>query len=709
MVEIVRPETPVLQGNAEIPLSLAGSVGAGQAAIGQAVSAAGRAFQNTEIGNMARQVGSMIAAEGKRYFEESKRAHQTGVYANAMREATVKFDQARMERESQVTDKHGNPTFKTLAQDIGTIGNNVIDEIAGNIIDPEVSSKFRNQFMSYVADQQIRALKVSRRQQIGFAKQSVDQGLSGLLQQATTSPVTSVPVYEGLARQLLNDSAISGVISPEERAQKESEFVTEARTASLKNAIQQDPATATVMLKEQTPEQLGLAPEKVSELNKILDAKMRSDEIQEIKAKEAAEIEQNNQKGLVVQELEKRMEADALREDELLSSIESLDKQTAKQLKRKYINETKKRVAENREARDISLKVAKGELLFDIPPAKLDNHYKNMVESQERLLGQKLNLAQKAELVSTYKGEIPLFAKEVDSSILAGTKEQAAAAIEALTYIQDRNAHTAYNGGISKKAKDIAAEAEILNQRAGFSLPEAVDKARTRIDSLTAEQRSQFDQEFRGISEFNNKNFKDTAADELGLSKTFWFDTELSGEAATTYKHLVRDSFKETGNIEAAKLQAKRFMDATHGVSKINGSDEIYMFAPPEKLFPNIPVEKFRAQIEQEATPVLPHNIMKEDVRIFADRTTRSRSVPSYKLYYMDKELGVPVPLLNDNGTQLRWVPDVISIGKEQEVEAQIEAERLRILDEEKKFLKAQDDKLGDEEMDFWKSIRENQ
>ena len=213
MVNIVRSNQNPSLGRAGISTSAASQSGA--AAIGQAVESSGPAIANSAaaINNSIAQFGAAVEAEGAKLFAESKRSHQSALLLDKMAGATEAFTAARIERSKKAVDENGNPTFGTLVQDVGSIGNKLMEDATKTIIDPEVAEQFRMQFGNFVANQKVTALREAAAQQVDFSRATLNKGLHSLTNQATADTYDQVGTYDNMGRAALDDALASGTIS----------------------------------------------------------------------------------------------------------------------------------------------------------------------------------------------------------------------------------------------------------------------------------------------------------------------------------------------------------------------------------------------------------------------------------------------------------------------------------------------------------------
>ena len=159
MARITRPDTPGTLSQANISEGIAAQAGAGLGAIGAELQRTGRATQQSRAGELSRRMAAQIEQTGREYWEQSKRTHQTAVLTNTISDATIEYEQAISNRRQQVVDENGNPTFTTLGEDVRKIGEDIRDKFANKILDPEVASRFRNDFTRFTTSKQISAIR----------------------------------------------------------------------------------------------------------------------------------------------------------------------------------------------------------------------------------------------------------------------------------------------------------------------------------------------------------------------------------------------------------------------------------------------------------------------------------------------------------------------------------------------------------------------
>lgn len=675
MVQIVRPNEGSSQSNVGISTALAGQTGSGLAAIGQGVTQAGNAFRQTDVAAISRDVGNFVSAQGRQYFEQAKRASQAGQLSNSISNATLTFKKAQMERESRITDENGNPLYDSLVDDIGTIGKTIAEEEASKILDPQLRARFKNQFSQYVTNQQITSLRTARNQQLDFSKSSLDKGLTALLQQGADDNAENIASYEAQAQDILNDATSGGVIGMEERNAKVAQFQSALRNAVYTRMIDQQTAKAHEIL-QNSADSLGISESEKDSLAKILGAKVQADKLEVVKAKEADERDRLTSQATLAEEIEKRIEADAIRPDEFLKLQPSLNAETFKSLSKKFTAEATKRAKANRTALEISRSLSTGASLEDFSKKDVERHFNQAVETKVLREGRAVTLEEKAKIATAYKTQLPSFAKEINTSLLSGNPERAKEAVSAYTYIRDRGANTLDTSGIkgnsalSSDAVAIAEYAELLVERTNVPLADAITMARDRVTESKDPIRKELTTKFRKESAFRTENLEETINDNFGVEGFFGSNIAVDQETLATYQAVASEMYvKLGGDADAAAKAAAGVMKSSHGVSTVSGK-ETFMFNPPEKAFPEMSSEEMRNILLQEVRDSIPADVDLESVSISADEKTAGyavrtengqvKTVPTWLVTY-EKEVGgvtMKVPLINEQSGQLkRWTP----------------------------------------------------
>ena len=660
MPRIIRPQQQVNPDRTQISPSAASSAGQGIVSVGQAIRETGRAQASIDVSAGQRRIGQAISAFGAKMFEESRLAAQTGVLSNSLADATLDFQKQQQQRLQQVTDQEGNPTYSSLVDDLGTIGNNVTSTYSQRIKDPVARQKFEERFRNFVTNQQVAGLSKARQQEISFGRNSLDRGLGALSNQAVGDP-ENLETYINDGSQLVDDALQSGLIGPEEHQRLKSDFVSMTRESAIANVIRAD-ANAGSSIMEQSAEQLGLSQEQHTKLKAAAAQAVTSDEIAQIKAKEVQAIEEKADQAGLVEQLDTMIQADALRPDELLLQKDKLPQESFSQLRKKMVKRQAEAQKERTELKEVSNAISEGRSLDNISSGKVNKHFEFSVDTLTRKKGQPLTLVEKAQVAARYPGKVNLFAREISSSLFSGDANKAAEAVTAYTYLRDKGSRALEGNIFTNKAEMIASQAELISQNSGIPLPEAVTKVRdrmTNIDDVITKQRVS---EFNKLSAFKANEIADTLAEEVDAENIIGINYEVDVEAQNTYRKLAQENYIVSQDEDEAKAAAASMMKTLYGVSEING-EKTFMKAPPEKIF-NMDADVLRDQLvtDVSGTGLLPEGTDTESVRLVPDTSTRGSRINgqeavTYLVEYTHPS-GERVPLIDDNGQVLRWTPN---------------------------------------------------
>jgi hypothetical protein len=672
-----------------IGLSTAAQAGAGAAAIGSTLTSVGKQSQQSNQLNLSRQLANMVDVEATRLFEESKQAHQSATLLNKTTDATEAFIKAATKRYSTTVDEKGNPTFDRLHTDIEEEGRSIMEQTAKTIADPQVAEMFRQRFSGYVANQKISALKHGLKQQVQFGRDSLDSGLGKLVQQASTDTIEQVASYEQEGISSLNQALAGGIISEEEHAGRTQEFSSVVRQASIQSTIDKDRTQAAEYL-SLSAEELGIDEESKGKLDSNLKMAIASDLSEAEKAAEIQEIDDAAEEAALVGSIESRIEAGALREDELVKLEGHVSDKKYKDLKKQYIRVAEKQGKERQELRDLGVRVASGDDISDVKPAAINKYYDHAIKLASDKLGRPLNLEEEARLATSIPSPVSDYAAKLETNVKTGSLDKAEEIIGAYSYINDLNKPT-LDSKFDSEAATIVDHAQQLVERGGLDPKEALSSARELVFNSDERTRQIRIKTFKDEKAFKSNNIQETAASDLD-AETFLGTNLISREDSETYKELVSFSYQKHGDLESARNFAKNQMKKTHGYTSINGSEQ-FMFEPPEKHFPDLTSGQIRTIMEKEAQPLLPEGVDASSIVLISDQDTPGRvqvtgtkegkpvkrQIPTWTMNYtLETEEGpIIVPLTDPKTLQpMRWTPagtDVLSeqIAADQEETAQ--------------------------------------
>lgn len=672
MVSIFRSNSSPNLGNAQI--NPGAGVQSGAASLGQAVASSGPAFANSAqaINNSIAQFGAAVEAEGAKLFAESKRAHQSALLLDKTSKATEAFMSARVARSQRTIDENGNPTFESLVRDVGAIGDKLIEDTVKTIVDPEVAQQFRLQFGNFVANQKVGALKEAAAQQVDFARANLNKGLYSLTNQAIGDTYDQVGTYEAMGKSALDDALAAGAISAVEHEKMSRGFSNQIRVESIKNTIGKD-RNAAAMILGRTSEELGIEPAQHARLLKQVDAAIRADHIAARKAQEVMSLDEKVSQAQIVEQLGARIQAGALREDELIGFQDKLNPQQFNSLKKMYVRESIKQAGERAGFKDLADRINNGDDVTDVKPAQLNKFYNFMLGQQSDVSGKKPTLADEASLAASIPAPVKPFAEKLEYAALHAEPGRAAEALEAYSYIKDRKAST-LDSGFDRKATAVMEHAQLLVEKGGMDPAAALERAREKVMTAKDEDVKSRKAEFRKVKDFNDKNIEETAATALDAES--WIGrNNISPEAVKTFKQFAQEGYEITGDKDAAVAFAKENLSRTYGTSIVTGKGKM-VYMPPEKVYPNTSPELMRKILIDEVKGGIDPNLMDEDISIEADPLTFRRDNPTWIVTHK-RDIGgakVEMPLVNPKtGELVRWSPKGSKVPEQmlqQEVEA---------------------------------------
>lgn len=695
MPKITRPTESGRTSNTRISTA----INDGTADLGRAISNIGVQVSNTRVGADTEALGSLIRQEGTRHFETSKRAHQSGLLASKLADASVEFEKAVSERSRTLTDKDGNPTFDKLEADIDAIGRDIANKVGNKILDKEVADQFRQNFDRQIIDARLRGLKTARSQQLDFTRSGLDKGLNSIVEQAKLADFEEVPNYEAQAVTLLDNALAGGAISGDNYAARLQEFQAVLRRNNLSNTIKVSPEKASAILANDAAA-LGLDEETKSMLDAQLNAKITSDKIAEIEATQQQEVESNNQKNILISELNKRINAGIIRPDELLEAKELIPETTFKAMSKQLQTKLKKDEKERAELADIGRMLADKTEMYTVTPGKVNKHYNATLQTLEQQLGRTATLEEKAQIASNYPLAVSDFANNLENVILHSKSADAITdALKAYTLLHDQNADVVLSTSFPAKVDAKAASLNNLINNVGLTPQEALQFVADSDERLSADTKAALGKNFerevkKGLPTNDLNKLTEEVADELADELVFTLSDVVpfaqgpvvDNDTALTYREILKEMYIQTnGDLKAAKDAAKSIMNRNHGITHINGYPQ-YIKNPLEKSLPGVSSESLRKALVAETKELIGDDVDEDGIQVFSLDTNRvipisgedrTVNVPVFGVSYIDKN-GLPKLVIKENGQALNWSP-VGSAVLSSELQAQADQEQTKI------------------------------
>jgi len=628
MVQITRPNETVIRETARVDQGLAGAVGRSQA-----------------------QLGSVIQAAGAEAFERAKSADQTAQYSNAINTATQQFTKLSQDRTSKTTDDNGNPTYATLTQDIAAIGQQVMNNVGGTIIDPEVAANFRNQFGGFVSNKTIMAQGQQRDQQLDFIKVSIASGVQGLTEQAAQDDPIQAEAYANQVGQILDAGQAAGAISPGQRQALEEGFRSAVRVEHTRRAIDANP----VLAKELIDASDTLTFEEQRKLHNEADAAIRDQEIQAAKVSRELIKEDLDRKNILKSELELGILEGSVGLKEVERARDNLDPLQYLDLRKNLARMEIRNLEDLSVETEISDMIKAGEPLLDFTSNEIGSHYRDRVEAENEK-DQAPSIARRAAIATEYLAPVKPIQKELAFSLVNGTPEEAAEAIEAYQFIAEKS--PVVLDGIDPEAAAIASAAIASVKNTTLPVQDALREAREQVLNTDPNVRADRATNFKQINKFTDKDISNTILEDVLDAEGFLgFGRKTMAEGVVNrLRTVIRDSYMSSGSEDGAIEMAKVEADKLFGESGLGEEGEIMAF-PPEKMF-NVDSDI----LIEDLASTLPEGLSVDDVQINSDALTRGPGgVVSYNLTTKEAigDEEIDVPLTNPvTGEILRWIPN---------------------------------------------------
>lgn len=673
MVQIIRPRETVLAPQQGLqPISNAGArAAAAGAAIGQ---------QQIGLAMQVASIGEQAVAMSTAYFKEVNKSTSDSQYNNALTEATLEFNRSVQGRMEVTSDKDGNPTFGTLAKDIGDIGNDIIQRSASKISNPKARQRFINSFSRHIGNRQILGLKEARRQHIDYARAALQNGLKTQVEQSLADEDANINNYQRNVEEMIDNAVQGGVISAQEGVRYKDATISDIRVTRFDRMIEEDPESAVKVL-DGSPQSLGLKTSELITLRKRADAAVFYKQRAESRAaRELQELEKKRQR-LVATDLDLSIiqgtaTAQAIMKAADKGEISGGQRNTLlKALNRK--NKSTENKIKIRRAIDADLE--KGQPLIDYTPKQIGDHYKEQVAALTAPADETSGtpaipptLSQKAGVASQYTAPVKPFTKELEFGLLHGNSQQALEALRAFELIDEKSPVVV--SGLKSKARAVASATLSLTENTTMSPAQALRQARQSVLEVDDVEIKQRDKDFKNIDKFKVENLEETINDMFGTEGFFGKNKKIAPGVKGRIHEIYRESYKLTGDEAAAIALTKSQTSALYGVSKFNGDNTI-MFVPPEKAYPGVPIGELRQDLEGSVAGFLPEGVNAADVKIESDSLTRASTGQITYGLSIEKDVDgqkIRVPLLDPNtGSPLRWSPDIRELQNKRE-EAEI-------------------------------------
>ena len=623
------------------------------------------AAAGAQIGFAKIRKGQQMMETGLKFAQNAAKATTNASYSDALGKATLRLNGELQQRLTQTVDADGNPTFATLVDDVGAMGQQIKSDIGSKIADFNARNKFNESFDKLLINKQILAQGQARTQQIDFARNKLISSVETLKEQALVDDPAQASHFVNEVNGMVETAHRAGAITQKEAIELKEKARIAIRVGSVQNIIRTEPEMAKALLESATPAMLGVKHDEFIQLKNQADAQIRDQQRQQdqvAREQEALHKEQQNLhkskldegilRGIAGEaDVEKSFISKQITQEQKVSLLKKLDK----------FNKTARKKAETKQAISVSMQEGKP-LALEYTPKQIGEHY------QERIAsiftdGQPPSITDKANVVKDYVAPVKPFQKELSHNLQHGNDQTAVESLRAFESVQEQNPLVLE--GMDKDALAIASTAKAMLKNTNLSDQEAIRIARDRVLNADDPVRRERASEYRKIDDFKEKNIKGTIQETLDIEGFLGFgEKDIAPGMKETFKRLYEEAYVATGDKDAAVELVKSQTQNLYGATEINpdGTEKV-MLLPPEKVLPGVDPQLIKENVHSEVSTLLPPEISTEQVLLQSDELTKNDL--SYGLFYAD-EFGALHPIRNEEGDIMRWQPDEQGLHEEQ-------------------------------------------
>lgn len=537
------------------------------AAIGNALAA-----QGSEITRM----GNKLSAAGIAYFKETQAAEAQREYSDTLTKASLDFNKQYQDRLATTVDKEGNPTYKTLVDDVATLGNEVMGKYSSKMMDPKARAKFENTFSRLAGNKQLSAFGEARNQQIAVSKNTLQNSIDATMANALSDDLSNINHHREILDDLMQEGLESGVLSVKGHTQLKKEVTNEFNKRVYGAAIMKDPQATLNMLQNSKAADLGVEEDTRLKLMGTASAKMR-------------QLKREEKRLVAEQEAVTRKGQSQASDELLLDIVEGKDvesevyqaanegristKQQAQLLQKlKSANNNKNSKLESFKSIDKS--IAEGKLIT-AKPKQVGEHYEASVKSIAKGT-QDPTLSQKATVANRYTTAVKPFQKELEFSALSGNREQQKEALSAFRFLENNNSRSMER--MNPKARAVLSTANTLMNNTNMNAGQAMDFARKKVLEVKDPEMQARKKEFRKVEDFKPQNLEETIKDMYDLDSFLGFGgSEVPDGMRQRIGDLLGAAYQMTGDEDSAKALVKSWTKNVVGTSEVNGDSEFMM------------------------------------------------------------------------------------------------------------------------------------
>ncbi len=658
---------------------VAGAVASG-AAMGDTQRTAGAAAtaQGAGIGDIMEQAAKDATERNQQYFNEAQQAIDDSIYNDAMTKARTDYTQQTLDRLNKPYDENGNPTFATLPDDIGKIGEEIRSKYAGSLANPRVAGRFNTDFNTLQANQSIQAMQQARQDMQQFTVGSMYKNITSATDGAIKAGVRGDPVTRDLyftqGLDALNAGLKNGSISPVEFEQGKEKLRSQVYYGTLKTMNDLDPNGLQQILQTNTPEDLKLNQVEYGNLVQSNLAAVNAYKEQQAKITKEQEQIQLQQFTFNKDEAGVGIKSGQVTSTDVDKMLErgDINHPMWSDLKIKALESEGVSAKKSATIRDITGDINTGRPLTKYSESDINDYYQHTVT----LLGKDVTILQKAQIAASAKTPITDFTNEI-KGIVRGEKDpnKVAAAVQALDYAAQNNPYAIQS--MDKETLGLVSVMATQMKATNQDPARAIDNARKAVMEIDPSVREFRSTHFSAQDKFKPENIEETINKTIQQQTSgVMTNTKIQPDLIPMYDSLFKEAYNITGDQDSAIAMVKQWTQGTVGATAVNTipgtfkDKETAMLFPPEKVFPQYKPEEIRANINQSVAGLLldnPHNptgLTPDQVFIGSDASTRQNlKAPNYLLYFFDSD-GNKQILLDKNGLPQHYKLDATERAK---------------------------------------------
>jgi len=609
--------------------------------------------QQDSFGQKIKRFVTGAASATKNFFGSADKATDA-LYENELLTETKAASQSEFQQLIQNYDRQRTP-FDKLDLAINDIGTKLIAKAQEKLQTPESKEQFRVKFEKHLAAQKLKVYSDLRADKVFFINTKLSEQINNLVDQASNANESEIPLINGQINDIISGAVQAGAISTEEASAAAIKASGAIQLKKFESLISTNPTAAVQALEQQ---QDNLDPRQFNSLMRQAAGAQRDAVEQRNAYERKAQILSKEQSAIQKERIFNGILTGEVGEKEiesLIGHVPAKDIASYKSfLKRdRGIKETKETELASLSEADIS----------ELTPVKASSHYKYIIQNMGG--EEKPALMDKAIIASKYRQPISEFTAELKNT-LASDEVNAEQAFQAYQYLELRSPRTLDK--IDSKTDKLVAVTKSLMEDSGLSFNSALRQAKQQVLEKDSDVLSERETAFRKkkvageIPGFIQSVFDDEVfqyKELIGKQQQVPLAPGLAAKAERIYKQ----AYLETGDdSQAKKLAAQRLRRST-GYTEFNGGE--IMAHAPELYYPDVPSAILKENLQASVKGLIPANA--GEVKITADEFTFGKTGRdgkqkiSYVLSYIN-DMGLEVPLENDRGELLRWVPDAKEI-----------------------------------------------